>query len=49
MPHSEIERDADGNPVICDCPDQGPHPCDGNGWCRPGRNKAQLAPPDKLC
>jgi hypothetical protein len=32
-----IQRDKDGKPIICDCPDGADHPCDGKGWCRPGK------------
>lgn len=30
-----IQRDDDGNPIVCDCPDGAEHPCNGRGWCRP--------------
>jgi hypothetical protein len=29
-----IQRDDDGKPVVCDCPDGQSGPCDGRGWCR---------------
>lgn len=29
-----VQRDDDGHPVTCDCPDGPEHPCDGRGWCR---------------
>jgi hypothetical protein len=28
-----VQRDDDGRPVICDCPDGQSGPCDGRGWC----------------
>jgi hypothetical protein len=29
-----VQRDGDGKPVVCDCPDGQSGPCDGRGWCR---------------
>lgn len=29
-----VQRDSDGEPVQCDCPDGAEHPCDGRGWCK---------------
>lgn len=31
-----IQREPDGSPITCDCPDGPDHPCNGRGCCSSG-------------